>query len=89
MGGEELVEQAERIAHRSGRLASDQRERGVGDLHALGLRDLPQPGDDFSQRHQLEVVPLDARENGRRQLLRIGRGQQELDVPGRLLERLE
>ena len=36
-----------------------------------------------------EVVPLATREHGDRDLVRLGRGEEELDVLGRLLERLE
>ena len=87
--GEELIEQAERVAHRPGRLAGHQGQRRVGHLDALRLRDLTQPGDDLPEGHQLEVVPLDPRKDGRGQLLRICRGQEELDVARRLLQRLE
>ena len=87
--GEELIEERERIAHRALRLLPDERQRSVGDGDALGLRDLAKPRDDLPERNELEVVPLHAAQDGRRQLLRIGRREQELDVPGRLLERLE
>src|SRR5262249_119328 len=71
------------------RLPPDQRERRVGDRHLLGEGDLAQPRDDLPERDELDVVPLDAGENRGRQLLRVGGGEQELDVPGRLFERLE
>ncbi len=87
--GEELVEERERIAHRSLRLPPDQAQRSVGHGHVLRLRDLPQPRHDLPQGHQLDVVPLHAREDGGGELLRVGGGEEELDVPRRLLQRLE
>ena len=87
--GKELIEQAERVAHRPGGLAGHQGQGRVGHLDALRLRDLTQPGDDLPQGYQLEVVPLDTGKDGRGQLLRIRRGQEELDVARRLLQRLE
>src|SRR5439155_995464 len=87
--GEELIEQREGVAHRPLRLSRHQRHRAVGDADFLGLRDLAQPRGDLAEWHELDVVPLHPGEDGGRKLLRIGCREQELDVAGRLLERLE
>ena len=87
--GEELIEQRQGVAHGPLRLSRHHRHRAVGDPEVLGLRDLAQPRDDLSQRHELDVLPLHPGKDRGRKFLRIGGRKQELDVAGRLLERLE
>ena len=70
-------------------MPAHQRERGVGNRHVFGLRDLAQASDDLAEGHELDVVALHATQDGRGQLLRIGGRKEELDVAGRLFQRLE
>ena len=88
-GGPELVEQVHRIAQRAGRLAGDQPQRVVADRDAFGVGDRAQPPDDVVDRHAAEVVALAAAQDGRLERLRVGGGEDEDDVRGRLFERLE
>ena len=56
---------------------------------ARAARVAPELADDALERQALEVELQAARQDGRRQLLRVGRGQQEDHVRRRLLEGLE
>ena len=88
-GGPELVEQVHRVAQRAGRLAGDQPQRVVADRDAFGVGDRAQPPDDVVDGDAAEVVALAAAEDGRLERLRVGGGEDEDDVRGRLFERLE
>ena len=89
-GGDHLVEQRERVAHAALGLADDQRERARRRCRPSPRRQIcfsrcehPRGGD------AAEVVALAAGEDGVRELVRLGGREDELHVPGRLLERLE
>ena len=87
--GKHLVEQRQRVTHAALRATRD-RTQGTGlEFHLLGLRDLRQPLDDLLRRQAPQVELQAARQDGDRQLLRIGGREQELDVRWRLLQRLE
>src|SRR5207248_8112381 len=61
--GEELVEQAQRVAHRAQSLSGAEGQRSVVDANVLRLGDLAKPRGDLSERNELEIVPLHAGEN--------------------------
>ena len=84
-----LVEQRQRVAHRAGRGASDDRERFRRRLHAFLGRDVDEMPEDLIDGVERELVVLRARADRRRDLERVGGGEHEHDVLGRLFERLE
>ncbi len=87
--GQQLVEHRQRVPRRA-RAGPDhyRHDRGlVG--HALARENLlKQPAQD-SGRHQPERVMMRARPDGRDDLLRLGRGEDELQVRRRFLDQLE
>ena len=87
--GDGLVQQRERITQAAiggpGQLA----DGGGFGFDLLGAQDLPDLAFDLVQVQAFQIELQAARQHGHRQLLRIGGGQQELHVPGRLLQRLE
>ena len=86
---DDLVEEAHRVAHRAGGLASQDLHTARRRLDLLEGEHLVEPSRDGLRRYQLEVVPLAAGEDGDRDLLDLGRREDELHVRRRLLERLE
>ena len=84
-----LIEQREAVAQRAVGRAREHVDRLVLEHDALGAEDRAHLADDLLGRQALEVELDAAREHRHRQLLRIGRREQELDVRRRLLERLE
>ena len=87
--GDELLERAERVAERAGRVAGEQRD-GVGrDLDRLRGGDARDDGGDLLDRRAGEVEAVAAVDDRRQDLLRLGRGEDEDRVRRRLLERLE
>ena len=87
--GDELLERAERVAERAGRVAGEQRD-GVGrDLDRLRGGDARDDGGDLLDRRAGEVEAVAAVDHRRQDLLRLGRGEDEDRVRRRLLERLE
>ena len=56
---------------------------------AVRLEDPPELALDLVGREAPDVEPLEARQDRRREVLRVGRGEHEDDELGRLLERLE
>jgi hypothetical protein len=87
--GDGLVEQRERIAHAAGSALGDVAQGGRLEGHLLRLEDARQVLDDVALRHLLEVELQAAREHRHRDFLRVGGGKDELDVLGRLLQRLQ
>ena len=87
--GEHLVEQRQRIAHAAFGRSRDRLERAGLVLDLLGHRDLHEPLEDLRRRQPAQMKLQAARQHRDRQLLRVGRREQELDVRRRLLERLE
>ncbi len=86
---DDLVEDALRIAQRTVGPAGDQLERGVVDVDLLLLRDRGDGGDDLGRGDPPELEPLAAREDGRGDLVHLGRGEHEDDVRRRLLQGLQ
>ena len=87
--GDRLVGQAERVAHAALGQARQHLDGVVGDVDLFGRGDRPQPVDQFLQREQTEIEALTARQDGPRDLHRLGGGEDEVHVLGRFLERLE
>ncbi|CAM3045680.1 200 kDa antigen p200 [Cupriavidus taiwanensis] len=87
--GDGLVGQRQCIAHRAmrGLRQQPQRVAVVGD--AFLRQDMVQVRDDMSRRHLLQVELQAARQHRDRDLLRVGGGEDELDVPRRLFQRLQ
>ena len=84
-----LVEQRQRVAHRAGTGTRDDRQRlGVG-VDPFLRAHVGEMTDELVDGVERELVVLRARADRRRDLQRIGRGQHEHHVLGRLLERLE
>ena len=86
---EHLVEHRLGVAHAAGGPVRYQLQGIVGDGAALGLDDAAQLGQDLRLGQRLEGVALQARDDGRANLGWVGRAEDEEDVVGRLLERLE
>ena len=87
--GDELIQDRLRIAHAAGRQARHEAQRIVGRGPALGLQDAGELALDLRDGQTADVVALQARQDGRREPGRLGRGEHEDDERGRLLERLE
>ena len=87
--GDRLIEQGQGIAHAARRGACDQRQCSRLGEDRLGDEDVLQVRGNRRHGHLLEVELQTARQHRHRNLLRIGRRQDELDVLGRLLERLQ
>ena len=86
---EGLVEQGEGVARRTGGAGGDELDRlGIG-LDLLPTEDVGEVPDELFVREQVELEVLRARPQGGRHLLRIGGGEHEHHVLGRLLERLQ
>ena len=86
---QELVEHRLRVAHAAGREAGDE-VHGLGRRRpAVGLEDPAELALDLVGREAPDVEPLEARQDRRRELLGVGRGEHEDDEVGRLLERLQ
>ena len=84
-----LVEQRQRVAHRAGRSTRDDRERlGIG-VDPLLRADVGEVPGELVDRVERELVVLRARPDRGRDLERVGGGEHEHHVLGRLLERLE
>ena len=87
--GGRLIEQIHRIAQRARRLARDQLQPACGDVDAFTFGDHLKAPDHGVQRDAAEVEALAAGEDGGRKLVRLGGGEHEDDVGGRLLQRLQ
>ncbi len=84
-----LVEQAERVAHRALGGARDHRQRLLLHRHALLGADAGEVGHHHLRLDPAQVEALGARAHRHRHLLDLGGGEQELDVVGRLFQRLQ
>ncbi|CAG2154866.1 hypothetical protein LMG26296_05634 [Cupriavidus plantarum] len=84
-----LIGQRQRIAHGTVRRLREQPQRIAIMRNAFLCKDMVEVRDDMSRRHLLEVELQAARQHRDRNLLRIGGGKNELDVPRRLLQRLQ
>src|SRR5205814_7594513 len=67
----------------------DQRERSVGDLDSLAVRDPAQDAHELRQAGAREDERLAARPDGREHLPEVGRAEDEHEVRWRLLDQLE
>ena len=84
-----MVQHRFRVAHATGRLTGHQAERfGVGGA-SIGLEDHGQLALDLGHGQSPEVEALDARQDGRPDLRRIGRAEDEDNVVRRFLQGLE
>ena len=86
---DDLIGQRERIAHAAPRLAYEQTDRSGIDAELLFLEDRGEVLREARGRDELEIVPLAARQDRVRQLVRLGRREHEGDVRRRLLEGLQ
>src|SRR5690606_26840716 len=86
---DDLIEERERVAHRAGGLAGDERDRVVVGGDALLAEDLADPSGDHRLRDEPEVVALAARADGDGDLVDLRRREDELHMGRRLLERFE
>ena len=84
-----LVEDGQRVAHRTVGLLGDDVQGLVVDRDPLLLRDGTKVGDDVRDGDAVEVVGLAAGQDGRDDLVLLGRGQDEYCVCRGLLEGLE
>jgi hypothetical protein len=86
---EHLVEHGQRIAHRAGGFACDQRDCRVVGVDLLRSQDRAHAFCDHRVRDQPEIIALAARANRDRYLVDLGRREHELHVRGRLFQRLQ
>ena len=87
--GNGLVGERQGVAHRTRRGLPDQPQGRDLKAHVFLAKHGLQMADDGVGRHLLQIELQAARQNRHRDLLRIGGGQDELDVRGRLFQRLE
>ncbi|KPY82369.1 Uncharacterized protein ALO94_05556 [Pseudomonas syringae pv. spinaceae] len=87
--GNRLIGEAHGIAHRTVGSAPEQPQRVIFKRHVFDAQHVGQMLDNALGRHVFQGKLQAARQNGRRQLLRISGGQNELDVGRRLFKRLE
>ena len=86
---QQLVEHRLGVAHAARGQPGDQVHRLGRRGAAVGLEDAPELALDLVGREPSDVEPLEARQDRRRELLGVGRGEHEHDEVGRLLERLQ
>ena len=84
-----LAEHRQRVAHAAGARARDEGQRGGLGRDALLLADVGQVLLQRLGRHEAEGVVVRARADGRQDLLRLRRGEDEAHVLRRLLDELE
>ncbi len=87
--GQELFEQRLAVAHRTGGPAGEDLQCFGVDRHAFGRRDLGQPLLNRGRADTGEIEPLAAGQDGDRNLLGLGRGENELHMFGRFFERFQ
>ena len=88
-GGEDLVEHRLRVAHAAGGQPGDEVDGTRLGVDALRREDPPELPLDLLDREAADVVALETRQDRRRELLGMGRGEDEDDEVRRLLERLQ
>ncbi len=87
--GNSLVGQAHGIAHRPIGSATEQPQRVGFERHVFGRQYMAQVLDHTLRAHVLQRELQATRQDGRRQLLRVGGGEDELNVGRWLFQRLE
>ena len=88
-GCRRTVEHGERVAHCAVREPRDQPRRPFGQFDVLARRNVKQPPRDVLRADAAEVEALTARKDGRRDLVQLGRREDEQHVLRRLFERFE
>ena len=83
------VQDGQRIAHGTIRQAGDELRALGGQLQVLLPGDVLHPPGNVLRDDAGKIIPLAAGEDGLRHFLDLGRGQDEDDVGGRLLQRFE
>ena len=87
--GNQLIEQRQRVAHAAvGRLSDQLHRRRIKD-NPFGFEDLPHALGKQRNGQALQIELQATRQHGHRQLLRVGRREQELHMRRRLLESLQ
>ena len=84
-----LLKQTKCVTQATGGMASDQPESVGIDRDPLESRDCLQAANDVVGADAPEVEPLAAGDDGRQEFLRVGRGEDETGVRGRLFQRLQ
>ena len=87
--GDELVEHGQGVAHGSAPGTHDQRQHSLVHLHTLTAAQVVEIVAQCLRRHQPEGIVMRPRADRADDLLRLGRGEDELDVRRRLLDDLE
>ncbi|CAB3871780.1 hypothetical protein LMG1864_02808 [Achromobacter ruhlandii] len=87
--GDGLVGQRQRVAHRTRRGLADQAQGRHFEADLLLAQHRLQVAHDGVGRHLLQIELQAARQHRDRDLLRVGRGEDEFDVRRRLFQRLE
>ena len=87
--GQELFEQALRIAHASIGFPGYGVEDALGEIGLFLRDDFLKMLDDLLQAQTAEIEPLTAAEDGSRDFVRLGSGEYEDDMGGRLFEGLQ
>ena len=87
--GNDLIQQRKRIAHGALCRAGDQSESARFGFDPFGLADLIQATLDLGQSDSTKIKALAARQNGRGNLMGLGRGKDEDDVSRGLFQSLQ
>ena len=87
--GHQLVEQRQRVAHRAPTRANDETEHARRDGDVFRIAELLHVFEHLRGRHEPERIVVRARPNGTDDLFGFGRGEDELDVLGRLFDDLQ
>lgn len=86
---DQLVQHTQGVTHRARTGAHNERQRGRLDRHALGLAQLGHIVGQYLRRHQAERVVVRTRPDRPDDLVRLGGGEDELEVRRRLLDQLQ
>ena len=84
-----LIEHRQRVPHRSVRDSRNQGRSPILEGNAFRAQNFDQPLRDQRPRQKLQIELKAARQHGHRNLLRVGRCQDEFHVIGRLLQRFQ
>ena len=87
--GQQLVKHRQRVPRRSRPGPDHQRQHRVFGRHALGAQDVLHQVPEHRRGHEAERVVVRAGPDGRDDLLRLGGGEDELQVRRRLLHQLQ
>ena len=87
--GNRLIRERQRIAHGAARRARQQMQRPRLGRNALRTQHMLQVGKHGFRHHRAQIELQTAAQHRHRHLLRIGRGQHELEIFGGLFQRLQ